>query len=651
MEDRNEYAYYQAIKEYENKNYEEALSQLDAIIEINNNNKLEYWAKYWRACTYYNLGLDKERKREPFAEVKHYFLIAKENFEEAKKISEKYPDNKEYNKQGLFIAFCKIGEAGSCYYLGKLTFEEKEIDSTEYFKDIKNYFNNVKSYFNTSVNLCKEVSESLKNNKINLDIKFKAFYTEASSYFQIGKIDLDEKQSELKKGLPNGKNYSKFMEAKSSFEKAIEINPDYEFAWIEKGNSSFELKEYREAIQNYNFAINLHYYHPSVWYFKGLALHNIARYEEAIDCYMHSITITKYLNLKTNENMNNKFSNNEGTFPDASGIYFNITLTESDILNEIGNAFYNLRLYSKALQKYDDSLTVWQSKYSSPKYKKYKYFLNKVWCLIASGRGKGALKDLEDDILNEYDDELHSFNIKGAANDLDKVPPEVKVYLVIALYLKGFILFKDKNNDSLEYVEKAIDINDKYRLNNPYPLYLKALIYNNDRKCKEALKYLNKSINLNDKFAEAYVAKAESLLLLDKKAEAAKELNKAIELAPNLGSAHALLSKTDSISTDGGPKFLQFWQATKKRTIIAILLVFGAIVLVAIPINALHGKMNEAVFGIVVVLVGLIAAIILLPDIGKVKVGNILEFDILQESQPGAKLKLDLEKPFIPLKS
>ena len=96
---------------------------------------------------------------------------------------------------------------------------------------------------------------------------------------------------------------------------------------------------------------------------------------------------------------------------------------------------------------------------------------------------------------------------------------------------------------------------------------------------------------------------------------------------------------------------MQFWQATKKRTIIAILLVLGAIILVAIPINALHEDMNETVFGIVVVLVGLIAAVILLPDIGKVKVGNILEFDVIQESQPGAKLKLDLEKPFIPLKS
>ena len=88
MEYPSELAYYHAIKEYENKNYEEGISKLDGIIEIKNNNKLEYWAKYWRGCIYYKLGLDKKRKREPFAEVKHYFLFAKENFEEAKKISE-----------------------------------------------------------------------------------------------------------------------------------------------------------------------------------------------------------------------------------------------------------------------------------------------------------------------------------------------------------------------------------------------------------------------------------------------------------------------------------------------------------------------------------------------------------------------------------
>jgi len=83
MEDPSEFAYYHAIKEYENKNYEEAISKLDAIIEIKNNNKLVYWAKYWRGCTYHKLDLDKKRKREPFADTT--FLLLKKILKMLKK--------------------------------------------------------------------------------------------------------------------------------------------------------------------------------------------------------------------------------------------------------------------------------------------------------------------------------------------------------------------------------------------------------------------------------------------------------------------------------------------------------------------------------------------------------------------------------------
>ena len=35
----------------------------------------------------------------------------------------------------------------------------------------------LKTIFNPSLDLCKDVSKNIKNNKINIDIKFKAFYT------------------------------------------------------------------------------------------------------------------------------------------------------------------------------------------------------------------------------------------------------------------------------------------------------------------------------------------------------------------------------------------------------------------------------------------------------------------------------------------
>jgi tetratricopeptide (TPR) repeat protein len=270
------YDYYDALEKYENKNYEKALSKFDILINsdyINKKdyfNQIKYWSKYWKACIYYNLSIEKIQKRIPFAEVKHSLLIAKENFEEAKKISEKFPNNKDYNKQGSFIAFCNIGEAGSCYCLGKLTLEERRIDATEYFKDVTSYLKNAQNYFQSSLDLCKDVSENIKNNNINFEIKFKAFYTEASSYFEIGKIELDKKQNKVKNDLSNDKTYYtiNFTAAKSSFEKAIEIIPDYEYSWIGKGNCSFELKDYREAIQSYNFAININYHNPNVWYLR-----------------------------------------------------------------------------------------------------------------------------------------------------------------------------------------------------------------------------------------------------------------------------------------------------------------------------------------------------------------------------------------------
>ena len=154
-QDATAYDYYDALEKYVNKNYEKALSKFDTLINLDCNNKkdyfkqIKYWSKYWKACIYYNLAIEKIQQKRPFAEVKHSLLIAKENFVEAKKISEKSINNKDYNnKEGLFIAFCTIGEAGSCYCLGKLTLEERQIDATEYFKDVTNYLKNAQTIFN-----------------------------------------------------------------------------------------------------------------------------------------------------------------------------------------------------------------------------------------------------------------------------------------------------------------------------------------------------------------------------------------------------------------------------------------------------------------------------------------------------------------------
>ena len=157
------------------------------------------------------------------------------------------------------------------------------------------------------------------------------------------------------------------MEAKTFFEKAIEINPDHEYAWIGKGNCFFWIKRTIVSDSKLYFAININYYNPNVWYFKGICLHNIVRYEEVIDCYMNSITISKFINSVTNENINDKFSKNESRRDDdAIGNYLKIRLTKVWWTNDIGNAFYNLRLYEKHYNKYEKSLGVIERQISFP---------------------------------------------------------------------------------------------------------------------------------------------------------------------------------------------------------------------------------------------------------------------------------------------
>jgi hypothetical protein len=51
------------------------------------------------------LDLDKKRKREPFAD---YFLIAKENFEDAKKIRENIPVIKNIISKYYSLLFIKL---------------------------------------------------------------------------------------------------------------------------------------------------------------------------------------------------------------------------------------------------------------------------------------------------------------------------------------------------------------------------------------------------------------------------------------------------------------------------------------------------------------------------------------------------------------
>lgn len=83
------------------------------------------------------------------------------------------------------------------------------------------------------------------------------------------------------------------QEALTSYDKAIELKPDYYEAWNNRGNALGELERHEEALTSYDRAIELKPDSYSVWHNRGNVLGDLERCEEALTSYDKALEITK----------------------------------------------------------------------------------------------------------------------------------------------------------------------------------------------------------------------------------------------------------------------------------------------------------------------------------------------------------------------
>jgi len=134
---------------------------------------------------------------------------------------------------------------------------------------------------------------------------------------------------------------------------------------------------------------------------------------------------------------------------------------------------------------------------------------------------------------------------------------------------KGFILLKQKKYDqSLEILEKAIELNplDKYAWLHKGYVHFELKEYN------ESIGKYDEALQIDEDFAEAHHAKAVSLSYKGDRETAIKEIKRSISLKPTLVNAYENLAKLSILSNKGQQNFLDFWNASLSRKIIAILL-------------------------------------------------------------------------------
>ena len=134
--------------------------------------------------------------------------------------------------------------------------------------------------------------------------------------------------------------------ASAYYTGAIELKPDYEEAWNNKGNALYSLGKVDDAIKCYDKAIEIHPEYAEAWNNKGTALKKKGLEDEALRCYNRAIEIdSEYKDAWMNKG-NTLF--NQKLLGDALKCYEKVIGLDADNADAWVNKGNTLRLMNRA---------------------------------------------------------------------------------------------------------------------------------------------------------------------------------------------------------------------------------------------------------------------------------------------------------------
>ncbi|MGI2902315.1 tetratricopeptide repeat protein [Tolypothrix sp. VBCCA 56010] len=263
-------------------------------------------------------------------------------------------------------------------------------------------------------------------------------------------------------------NLGRYSDAIASFDKAIEIKPDYHEAWYNRGVALGKLGQFEEAIASFDKAIEIKPDDDSAWINRGLVLHILGEFEEAIASFDKAIEIKP---------------------DDDSAWYFR------------GVTLVNLGRYSDAIASYNKAIEI------KPDY-------HEAWY----NRGMAL------DNLGQFEEAIASY---------DKAI-EIKPDLYEAWYNRGGALFDlGRHSDAITSYNKTIEIKPDYH--EAWRNRGRALFYLGQ--FEEAIASYDKAIEIKPDFYEAWENRGGALYDLGRYEEAIASYDKAIKIKPDLYEA------------------------------------------------------------------------------------------------------------------
>ncbi len=150
-----------------------------------------------------------------------------------------------------------------------------------------------------------------------------------------------------------------YYEAIDAFDQALEINPGYIPAWMNRGDAYRELGDPDEALVSYNRALAIDPENGDAWFIRGVILLDLGRTDDALDSFREALTL---------DPLHTKAWNNRGQalialgrFGDAIDSYdaaLAIDPAYTDAWVNRGFAYSHLKRYDDAIASFDNALAI-----------------------------------------------------------------------------------------------------------------------------------------------------------------------------------------------------------------------------------------------------------------------------------------------------
>ncbi|NMG06614.1 tetratricopeptide repeat protein [Brasilonema sp. UFV-L1] len=293
-------------------------------------------------------------------------------------------------------------------------------------------------------------------------------------------------------------NLQRYEEALLSYDKAILLDPNYAWVWLVRGAVLWSLKRYKEALVSYKKVISLGFDDASIWCLQGNVLDKLQRYEEALVSYDKAIELDSnyqwaWANRGWPLKKLQRYEEALVSYDKAIELNLNYAWAwakRADVLD-------NLQRYEEALVSYDKAIEL------NPNY---------AWAWANRGDVLDKLQRYEEALVS-YDKaiELNPNYAWAWANRSDLLG-----------YLKRY-------EEALVSFDEVISLNPNY----DWAWASRGDVLENLQRYEEALVSYDKAISLNPNYAWAWVKRGDVLDKLQRYEEALVSYDKAISLDPN----------------------------------------------------------------------------------------------------------------------